>query len=131
VRADEASLAVWHRLVGSVAQLPLLLVAACRPLPKRAELVALRRAVAGSGVLIELAALPPKPVLELVGGLVGATTVGPGLARAVAQAAGNPLYVREVVDGLGREGRLTRTGGAVELTGPEPNATVRRGARGS
>ena len=122
--ADEASLAVWHRLVRSVSQLPLLVVAACRPLPRRAELAALRRAVAGGGVLIELAPLPPKPVLELVGGLVGATAIGPGLARAVAQAAGNPLYVREVVDALGREGRLTRAGGTAELAGSEANSGV-------
>ena len=122
--ADEASLAVWHRLARSVTQLPLLLVAACRPLPRRAELAALRRAVAGSGVLIELAPLPPEPVLELVGGLVGATTVGPGLARVVAQAAGNPLYVREVVDALDREGRLTRADGTAELTRSEANAGV-------
>ena len=122
--ADEASVAVWHRLAQLVTQLPLLLVVACRPLPRRAELAALRRAVAGSGVLIELAPLPPQPVLELVGGLVGATAVGPGLARAVAQAAGNPLYVREVVDTLAREGRVTRAGGTAELTGSGATGAV-------
>jgi hypothetical protein len=122
--ADEDSVAVWHRLVRLVTQLPLLLVVAGRALPRRAELAALRRAVAGSGVLIELAPLPPRPVLELVGGLLGATAVGPGLARVVAQAAGNPLYVREVVDTLAREGRVTRAGSTAELTGSGATGAV-------
>src|SRR5207249_1015542 len=33
--ADEASLSVWNRLSGSLEQLPLLLVAAGRPVPRR------------------------------------------------------------------------------------------------
>jgi hypothetical protein len=41
--------------------------------------------------------------------------VGPGLRAVVGQAAGNPLYVREMVDALIRDGRLRREGGTAEL----------------
>jgi hypothetical protein len=36
--ADEVSVSVWHRLAGATAQVPLLLVAVCRPVPVSAGL---------------------------------------------------------------------------------------------
>jgi DNA-binding CsgD family transcriptional regulator/tetratricopeptide (TPR) repeat protein len=114
--ADEASVSVWHRLGRAVRQLPLLLVGACRPVPRRAELVALRRGlVAADAVVVGLEPLPVDESVVLAAAVAGAGSVGPGLRRAVGQAAGNPLYVRELVDALGREGRLRRAGGSAEL----------------
>jgi len=114
--ADEASLSLWHRLARAVDQLPLLLVGACRPVPQRAALVALRRSqVSGDGVLLTLAPLPAGGAVELAGAVAGAGSVGPRLRRAVEQAAGNPLYVRELVDALGRDRLLAHAGGSVEL----------------
>jgi len=43
---------VWRQLSRAVAQLPLLLVAACRPVPRRAEVVQLRRSAAASGAAV-------------------------------------------------------------------------------
>jgi DNA-binding CsgD family transcriptional regulator/tetratricopeptide (TPR) repeat protein len=115
--ADEASLLVWHRLNRMVPQLPLLLVTACRPVPRRAEVVQLRRRVlAAGGELLTLEPLPVEPVDQMVCDLLAADAIGAALQRAVAQAAGNPLYVREMVAALDRE-RLLHTGdGTVDLT---------------
>src|SRR6266550_4109137 len=123
--ADEASLLVWRGLSRVVPQLPLLLVAACRPVPRRADVVQLRRGAASSGAaVVGLAALPAEPVAQLVGGLLGAEVVGPGLRRAVQAAAGNPLYVREMVDALDRERRLRRDGDTAELVEHVPGTGV-------
>jgi predicted ATPase len=72
-------------------------------------------------VVVELAGLPAGPVAALVGGLLGAQAVGPALRRAVEQAAGSPLYVREMVDALVRE-RLQTEGGTAELADGDASA---------
>jgi DNA-binding CsgD family transcriptional regulator len=101
--ADEASLVVWHQLAASVGQLPLLLVGTCRPTPRRTEVEHARTAVLRrGGAVLTLAPLPETEVTELVTAMVGAAP-GEGLRRLAAQAAGNPLYVRELVDALLRE----------------------------
>src|SRR5215475_418477 len=114
--ADPESLVVWRQLSWLVPQLPLLLVAAWRPVPRREELEVLRRgSVSAGGVVVELATLPAESVAALVGGLLGARVVGPRLCAAVRKAGGNPLYVRELVDALRREGRVRAENGCAEL----------------
>jgi len=116
--ADDASVVVWQELSRAVRQSPLLLVAACRLTPPRAGVAALRRhAVAQGAVMVGLEPLPPQPVAELVRHLLGAEAVGPRLVDAVAEAGGNPLYVRELIAALARERRLGKDGGAMELPG--------------
>jgi DNA-binding CsgD family transcriptional regulator/tetratricopeptide (TPR) repeat protein len=101
--ADDASLAVWHQLTASISQLRLLLVGTCRPAPGRAEVRQARAAVARrGGQLVALGPLPETDVTALVTEMVGASP-GEGLRRLTAQAAGNPLYVRELIDALLRE----------------------------
>src|SRR5262249_16373070 len=103
--ADEASLLVWNRLSRSLGQLPLLLAAASRPVARGSEVAGLRRALLARGAVgLSLRALPEPQVVELVGGLVGAT-VGSALRRLAAGAGGNPLYVREAVEALLRDHR--------------------------
>jgi DNA-binding CsgD family transcriptional regulator len=122
---DQDSLLVWGRLGRALAQLPLLLAAAYRPVPRRPELVGLRRQAAAAGALmLDLDPLPPDSVATMVGDLLGTGTVGPRLRQAVQRAAGNPLYVREMVDALAREGRIRTGGGTADLTGAgrEPRA---------
>jgi len=102
--ADEASLLIWHQLATSIDQLPLLLIATCRPTPRRAEVDQVRAAVKRrGGGLVSLGPLPGTDVAALVTAMVGAPP-GDGLRRLTAQAAGNPLYVREPVDALVRAG---------------------------
>jgi len=103
--ADEASLIVWHQLAASIDQLRLLLIGTCRPTP-RPEVQQVRAAVVRrGGAVITLGPLPETDVAALVTAMVGAPP-GDRLRRLTAQAAGNPLYVRELVDALVREQAL-------------------------
>ncbi|WP_107074281.1 LuxR family transcriptional regulator [Micromonospora sp. MH33] len=115
--ADEASLSVWSRLGRAAAQVPLLLVTACRPLPRRPEVAATRRDLVERGAtVLPLGALSAPQVIEVVGELVGAVPSG-ALGELAGQAGGNPLYAREAVDALVRESRITVVAGVAELTG--------------
>jgi DNA-binding CsgD family transcriptional regulator len=101
--ADEASLAVFHQLAAAISQLRLLLVATCRPAVRRPEVRQVRAAaVRRGGQVLTLGPLPGTDVTALVAAMVGAPP-GDGLRRLTAEAAGNPLYVRELVDSLLRE----------------------------
>ena len=119
--ADEASLQLWERLHRLVGQLPLLLVAVSRPVPVRAEAGELRDSVtSGDSVLVEVGPLPPARVAELVGRLCGAspgTSLGPRLREQARRAGGNPLYIRELIDALLRDGRVRVHAGVAELVG--------------
>jgi DNA-binding CsgD family transcriptional regulator/tetratricopeptide (TPR) repeat protein len=101
--ADEASLAVWHELAASISQLRLLLIGTCRPTPRTPVVQQVRSSVVRrGGKVVTLGPLPEADVTALVTALVGASP-GDGLRRLTMQAAGNPLYVRELVDTLLRE----------------------------
>jgi len=100
--ADEASLIVWHQLAASVDQLRLLLIGTCRPTPRPAVQQVRAAVVRRGGAVIALGPLPETDVAALVTEMVGAPP-GDRLRRLTAQAAGNPLYVRELVDALVRE----------------------------
>jgi tetratricopeptide (TPR) repeat protein len=101
--ADEASLTVWQELAASISQLRLLLIGTCRPAPRPPAVQQARVAAAGSGgQIIALGPLPEPDVTAMVTALIGASP-GDGLRQLTAQAAGNPLYVRELVDALLRE----------------------------
>jgi DNA-binding CsgD family transcriptional regulator/tetratricopeptide (TPR) repeat protein len=123
--ADEASLLVWHQLGRVVEQLPLLLVAAVRPVPRRAELVELRRGLQAAGaVIVSLEPLGAPAIGALAAGLTGAGRVGPALREALDRAAGNPLYIREMVDALRREGQLRQREGTAELAGDDAGSGI-------
>jgi predicted ATPase len=115
---DYLSLSVWRRLHGLVRQLPLMLVGACRPVPFRAEVAALRRALLDEqAVLVAVGPLSPPHVPEMVAGLVGARP-GPQLLAQAEMASGNPLYIRELVDALVRERAIQMESGTAELVDP-------------
>lgn len=101
--ADEASLLAWHRLAQVVEQQSLLLVAVSRPVPQREPVNRLRRSVLShDAVLVSLGPLATDEVSELVTALVG----GPpdtGLRHLADNAAGNPLYLREMLEVLLRQ----------------------------
>ncbi len=113
--ADQASVTLWGRLARSVRQVPLLLVGGMRPVPQREDLLALRRAV-GDAARLQLTGLSEAAVVELVAALAGGRPDGK-LLRLAEGAAGNPLYVTELVAALARSSSVTITGaGAAELT---------------
>ena len=113
--ADQASITLWGRLARSVRQVPLLLVGMMRPVPQRDDLLALRR-VADDAARIQLTGLTQAAVAQLVAVLAGGEPGG-DLLRLAEGAAGNPLYLTELVAALARSSSVTITGaGAAELT---------------
>ena len=101
--ADDASLLVWHQLAASIDQLRLLLIATCRSDPRRPEVQQVRASLARRGrALVALGPLPETDVTALVTAMLG-TPPEDTVRQLTAQAAGNPLYLRELVDSLARE----------------------------
>jgi len=120
--ADQASIALWGRLARSVRQVPLLLVGMMRPVPQRDDLLALRRAV-DDAARLQLTGLTEAAVAELVAALVGGQPDAE-LLRLAGGAAGNPLYVTELVAALARSSSLTITdaGAAALASGSAPSS---------
>ncbi len=120
--ADQASITLWGRLARSVRQMPLLLVGMMRPVPQRDDLLALRRAV-GDAARLQLTGLTEVAVAELVAALAGGKPDGT-LLRLADGAAGNPLYVTELVAALARSSSVAITGaGAATLANrPAPSS---------
>ncbi|GLI02654.1 helix-turn-helix transcriptional regulator [Phytohabitans aurantiacus] len=112
--ADQATVQTLGRLARSVPQLPLLMVGVMRPVPRRDDLLALRRTIDPEG-LLRLHSLTDGEVPAFVGLLSGGTP-GPRLLQLAAGAAGNPLYISELIDALDRGGALSRTEDGVETT---------------
>ena len=114
--ADQASITLWGRLARSARQVPLLLVGMMRPAPQRDDLLALRRMV-DDDARLQLTGLSGVAVADLVAGLAGGVPDG-DLLRLADGAAGNPLYLTELVAALARSSGLTVTEtGAAELAG--------------
>jgi DNA-binding CsgD family transcriptional regulator len=112
--ADAASVKLWGRLARTARQVPMLLVGMTRPAPQREDLVALRRAV-DDEARVQLSALPQAAVAELVKELAGGQP-DTGLLRLAAGAAGNPLYLTELLAALGRSGGIAVSpSGAAQL----------------
>jgi DNA-binding CsgD family transcriptional regulator len=110
--ADQASVTLWGRLARSARQVPLLLIGMTRPVPHREDVLALRRAV-DDGARIQLTGLTRAAVTDLVTALAGGKP-DDKLLRLADGAAGNPLFVTELIAALARGSRLTITesGGA-------------------
>jgi DNA-binding CsgD family transcriptional regulator len=120
--ADQASVTLWSRLARLVRQLPLLLLGTMRPVPQRDDLLALRRVVGDAGRL-QLTGLREAAVAQLVAALAGGVP-DHQLTQLAQDAAGNPLYVTELIAALTRSSSLIVTdAGAVQLTGgPVPSS---------
>jgi DNA-binding SARP family transcriptional activator/DNA-binding CsgD family transcriptional regulator/tetratricopeptide (TPR) repeat protein len=113
--ADDASLLVWHRLARLTRQLPLLLVGACRPVPRRAEIDQIRSVVSvWAGELIALDPLDEAGTAELAGRLLGAEP-GATLLGLTDSAAGNPSFIREIVQALVRDKAITIANGLADV----------------
>jgi DNA-binding CsgD family transcriptional regulator/tetratricopeptide (TPR) repeat protein len=105
--ADPASVKLWGRLARTARDVPLLLLGLTRPVPQREDLLALRRGI-DERARIQLTALGKFEVAELLMALAGGSP-DPGLLRLADGAAGNPLYLTELMAALGRSGGITVT----------------------
>ena len=113
--ADDVSLIVWHQLAASISQLRLLLIGTCRPTPRRPQVQELRAVVIRhGGAVVTLGPLTEPDVTALVTAMLGSPP-GDTLRQLTVQAAGNPLYVRELVDAMVREQAL-EIGPAAEVS---------------
>jgi DNA-binding CsgD family transcriptional regulator len=113
--ADPASLLLLHRLGREAGQLPLLLAATIRGGTCRSDVDALTRSWrTHDGVRIMLGPLPDPAVTRLVTDLAGGQP-GPVLRDLVDGAAGNPLYITELLSALARETRLYTEGARVDV----------------
>ncbi|KOX24436.1 hypothetical protein ADK67_19120 [Saccharothrix sp. NRRL B-16348] len=111
---DEASVLLWHRLLRVARQWPLLLVAAGRPVPRRADVEQVRRAVVGSGGrVVELGPLSDESVTAMLTERLGAPP-GRSLRAVIGLTAGNPLYTKDLVDVMLREGAVRVVDGVAE-----------------
>jgi DNA-binding NarL/FixJ family response regulator len=113
--ADRATVMTVSRLARSIRQVPLLVLGVTRPVPRREDLLALRRMVEPDDVL-RLLSLSEEEATELVAHAAGGAP-GERLLRLAAGAAGNPLYLTELVDALARGRSLRIEGGRVEVVG--------------
>jgi DNA-binding CsgD family transcriptional regulator len=114
--ADQASVILWRRLARSARQAPLLLIGTLRPVPQREDLLALRRVV-DDAARLQLTGLTGAAVADLVAAVAGGRPGG-SLLRLAEGAAGNPLYLTELVAALTRGSSLTITeAGTAELAG--------------
>src|SRR5580698_4738816 len=98
--ADPASVRLWGRLARTARQVPLLLIGIARPVPQREDLLALRRRI-DDVQRVALGSLSGPAVAELVGALAGGRP-GSGLLQLAEGAAGNPLYLTELLAALAR-----------------------------
>jgi DNA-binding CsgD family transcriptional regulator/tetratricopeptide (TPR) repeat protein len=111
--ADPATVVALGQLFRSTHRRPLLVAGLARPAPRRDDLAALRRA---ADAQIVLSGLSDDEVVDIVTSAVGGRP-GERLRRLAAEAGGNPLYLRELIDAVARTGTITVDGGQVEITG--------------
>ena len=120
--ADQTTLALWGRLARAAQQMPLLLAGMMRPVPQRDDVLALRR-VAPDAVDLQLTGLTESAVADLVAVLAGGKP-DDNLLRLADGAAGNPLYLTELVAALVRSSSLiiTEAGTAAAEAGAAPGS---------
>ncbi len=106
--ADPTSVALWGRLARSARQVPLLLIGMVRPVPQRDDLLALRRIAGQDTLRLQLTGLTEDAVADLMAVLAGGSP-DPALQRLADGAAGNPLYLTELVAALARSSSLAIT----------------------
>ena len=113
--ADPSTLLVLRQLCRRLAHVPLALIGTLRPSPWSPELDRLLGEFdAHGGRHLLLGSMDPAAVVALVTEVVG-TPPGPTLLQAVEGAAGNPLYVTELLHALSSEGAIETQQGRAEL----------------
>src|SRR5215470_5350831 len=113
--ADPSSLLTVGVLARRLAGLPVGVIGCLRPSPRVAELERLAGALEAAGARhLVLHPLTGEAVTGLVAQAVAAQP-GPRLLAQVSGAAGNPLFVTELLGALAQEGAITTAGGRAEV----------------
>jgi tetratricopeptide (TPR) repeat protein len=111
--ADTTTMVTLRRLVRMTRRLPLLVVMAARRFPQRRDLGVLRTTLAPSS-RIRLTGLSDPEVVEFLAEAAGGPP-GPRLTALAQGAAGNPLYLTELMAALTRAGALSSVDGQIEV----------------
>jgi len=113
--ADPSSLLTLGTMGRRLAYAPVAFIGCSRPAPVAAELERVTEALVGAGASrLTLRPLAEDAVASLVAETTGAPP-GPGLLAGLAGAAGNPLFVTELVAAMAEEGSLRVAGGRAEV----------------
>ncbi len=113
--ADHATLLTVRAIAARLGALPIGVIGAYRPLPRNPTLDGIVDAAVRAGAShMLLPALGPRDVAEMVRQHLGATP-GPRLLHRVAGAAGNPLFVSEMVAALLEDGAIARDDGVADV----------------
>ena len=113
--ADPSSLLTLGTINRRLAYLPMVLIGCLRPSPRAPELDRLAAAVEASGGRhLALRALGDQAVVELVTETIAAEP-GPALLAGISGAAGNPLFVTELLGALAQEGAIRTSAGQAEV----------------
>ena len=113
--ADPSSLLTLAAVSRRLAYLPVALVGCLRPSPRIPELDRLAGLLLDAGGrILAVRGLTERAVAELVAEAVAAVP-GPGLLAGISGAAGNPLFVTELLGALAQEGAIETAGGRAEV----------------
>ncbi len=113
--ADTSSLLTLSTLARRIEHLPVGLIACFRLSPRSPELDRLTTSLAAAGARhLSLGGLDARAVTELVAEAVAAVP-GHGLLAGISGAAGNPLFVTEMLGALTQEGMIETSGGRADV----------------
>ncbi|QGH69679.1 AAA family ATPase [Pseudactinotalea sp. HY158] len=113
--ADPSSLLTLAAIERAIEGLPVLLIACYRPFPRSRSLTeVVARLGAAGAVRLRPGPLDESDVAGLVAEVVGADPGG-GLVAQASAAAGNPLFLIELLDSIMREGGLHRSDGRADI----------------
>lgn len=116
--ADPSSLLTLATIGRRLAYLPVVLVGCFRPSPRVAGLDRLAGALEEAGARrLAVRPLDAESVAGLVAEMVAAEP-GPGLLAGISGAAGNPLFVTELLGAMTQEGAIRTAGGRAEAAEP-------------
>jgi DNA-binding CsgD family transcriptional regulator len=114
--ADPSSLLTLGAVGRRLAYVPVAVIGCLRPAPRAAELEQLAGALETAGARhLALSPLRDDAVHDLVADTVAAEP-GPGLLAEVSGAAGNPLFITELIGAIFQEGAVKTAGGLAEVT---------------
>jgi DNA-binding CsgD family transcriptional regulator/tetratricopeptide (TPR) repeat protein len=115
--ADPSSLVTLAALARNAVGLPVAVIACCRPFPRPPAMLRLLGALEQAEFRrFGLTQLDESDVRDVVAELVQATP-GPGLLEVVSGAAGNPLFVTELLNAIEQQGSLLKVDGQAEVSG--------------
>ncbi|HET6187720.1 MAG TPA: AAA family ATPase, partial [Trebonia sp.] len=113
--ADPSSLLTLAAVSRRLAYLPVALIGCLRPSPRIPELDRLAGLLLDAGGrILTVRGLTERAVAELVADAVAAVP-GPGLLAGISGAAGNPLFITELLGALAQEGAIETAGGRAEV----------------